>query len=85
MTKEEVYKSYPDQDPTFLQRKIQLPVEMAFFRRINITLTPQDPRKVHPNYGNRYTTFELYSLSLKFWNIRDDILGITEGEAQRHR
>ena len=61
MTKEEVYKQFPDQDSTFLRFTLDRLLEMELLNPIKITLTPEYPGKVHPNYGksrppSRFTT-----------------------------
>ena len=52
MTKEEARRRYPKQGATPLRIPFALALAMGLIKIIQITLTPQDPEKIHPCYGN---------------------------------
>ena len=77
LTREEVHKERLNPEIPILPMTSRLAVEMGYVKRIEIILISEETGKVHPDYGNEYSTTEVYSRSFSFPDIRDELFDTT--------
>lgn len=77
LTPEQIEQQYPTQKITFLQITSQYAVQASLIKPLSITLTPQEPTHLHPNYREKHTTTLWYTDSVPFRHVFQAIQGLS--------
>jgi hypothetical protein len=75
LTRDEVYKKFPEKDLAFVWLTAKLAEDLGFVKPFLMTLTAVNPRYCHPHFDNERLFRWICSNFLPFTEIKEAILG----------